>query len=87
MDTTPFEIQYQHRNGLTTAIIHPCCREGNVVDYAVWINDKLAFMLTRDVENKSSWVIGLKNADDDIAEDVVQSIGQAIDQHLLNQQT
>jgi len=86
MGTTPFEIQYQHRNGLTTAMIHPCCREDNVVDYAVWIDDKLAFMLTKDVEDRSRWVIGLKNADDEIAADVVRNIGHAIDQHLVNQQ-
>ena len=85
MNTSPFEIQYHHRNGLTTAVIHPCCKEDSVVDYEVWIDDKLVFMATKDVEDKARWVVGLKNADDDISEEVIQSIGNAIDEQLSKQ--
>ncbi|MBC7933945.1 MAG: hypothetical protein H7Y86_01110 [Rhizobacter sp.] len=82
--TTPFEIQYIHNGVIETANIQPCCKEENVVDYAVWQNDKLIFTMTRDMVNQDHWAIALKNADDSFEDEMVQHIGAAIDQHQRN---
>ena len=80
-ENTPFEIQYVHNGIVETANIHPCCREDNVVDYAVWQNNKLIFTMTRDMVDKNHWAIAMKNADDDFDNEMVQHIGGAIDHH------
>ena len=83
-ETTPFDVQYEHNGVIATANIHPCCKEDNVVDYAVWQNDKLIFTMTRDMVDKDHWAIALKNSDDSFEDDMVQHIGAAIDQHQRN---
>lgn len=82
MDTAPFNIYYVHNGNMVSAEIHPCCREDNVVDYAVWMDEKLAFTIARSIENKERWVVALKNADDEIDEELVQSIGATIEKKL-----
>lgn len=82
MDTSSFNIYYEHNGNRISTEIHPCCNEDNVVDYAVWIEDKLAFTIARSVDNKERWVVALKNADDDIDEALVQSIGATIEKKL-----
>lgn len=81
MDTSPFTIQYLQDGEVHTASIHPCCKEDNIVDYAVWQNDKLLYTITRDVHDDRHWVIALKNADDDFDASMVQQVGMAIEQH------
>lgn len=78
MDTTAFTVNFTHNGSSDTAEIRPCCKEDNVVDYAVWMDDKLLFTITRDAENNDHWVIALKNADDEFEEDMIQSIGAGI---------
>ena len=78
MDTTPFTIQFAHLGETETAEIQPCCREDNVVDYAVWIDDKLVFTIARRPGNDQRWVVALKNADDDFDDELVQNIGAEI---------
>ena len=78
MDTTPFVIEYEQGLRTKTAEVRPCCREDNIVDYAVWIDNKLAFTIARDVNDKERWVVALRNADDHIDDTVVQNIGAAI---------
>jgi len=78
MDTSAFTINFIHKDKPVTAEIHPCCREDNVVDYAVWMDDKLAFTITREPENRGHWVIALRNADDEFDDDMIQSIGTRI---------
>lgn len=84
MDTSPFNIEYLHNGTRHIANVHPCCKEDNVVDYAIWQNDKLLFTMTHDMVNKNHWSIALKNADDSFADEMVQRIGAAIDQHQIN---
>lgn len=81
MDTTPFDITYLHNGIEKKATIHPCCREDNIVDYAVWQNDKLSFTITRDPSDPGYWVVALKNADDDFEEEMIQAIGTAVSRH------
>jgi hypothetical protein len=83
MDITPFIIGYKVNNNIQQAEIRPCCREDNVVDYAVRISGKLTFTITRDVIN-DRWVVALKNADEIIDDDEVQRIGNAIQQKYSN---
>ena len=82
MDTAAFNIYYVHNGIKVSAEIHPCCGEDNVVDYAVWIDEKLAFTIARSMQNKERWVVALKNADDEIDEELVQSIGETIEKKL-----
>ena len=82
MDTSAFNIYYEHNGKRVSAEIHPCCSQDNVVDYAVWIDEKLAFTIARSLEDKDRWVVALKNADDDIDEELVQSIGTTIEKKL-----
>ncbi|MEP6675556.1 MAG: hypothetical protein ABJA78_10385 [Ferruginibacter sp.] len=74
MDITPFTIPYQ--SGV--AEIRPCCKEDNVVDYAVWTENKLAFTITRDPDDEDRWVIAMKNADDNFSDELVQETGKKI---------
>lgn len=77
MDTIPFIVHSQ----LGKAEIRPCCRENNVVDYAVWLDNKLAFTVAKDLEQHERWVVALKNADDIIGDQLVQEIGNQIAAH------
>jgi hypothetical protein len=84
-DTTAFPISYEHDGKMNHAEIQPCCREDNIVDYAVYQDSKLAFTIAHDSANAGRWVIAMKNADDHIPEDVVQAIGAAIDKKQIAQ--
>ena len=84
MNTTPFNIYYEYEEGLYHAQIRPCCREGSVIDYAVWEDDELAFTMTRHIET-GKWVVALKNADDFIDDEQVQAIGAVIEQKIREQ--
>jgi len=79
MDTTPFKISYQHDGIRQYAEIHPCCKEDNIVDYIVYKEGKLAFTITRNAADNNHWIVALKNADDIIEEEMLQSIGREID--------
>lgn len=85
MDITPFNVLYTVCGAESIAEIRPCCREDNVVDYAVWIDKKLGFTITRDTNQPEHWVIAMKNADTDINDDMVQSIGEAINKNYHEQ--
>ncbi len=78
MDITPFNIYYSTDNVMTTVEVRPCCKEDNVVDYAIWNKDKLGFTLTKD-KQAGRWVVALKNADDDIVDELVQLLGREIE--------
>ena len=81
MDTTPYTINYWYKDQLANAEIRPCCKEDNVVDYAIWENDKLAFTVTKitDAPQGKKWVIALKNSDHLVEDELVQLIGTEID--------
>ena len=79
MNTAAFPVSFPYREGIETADIHPCCREDNIVDYAVWHKDQLAFTITRHADDKAHWVVALRNADDEVDEAMVQAIGAEID--------
>lgn len=81
MDNTPFNIQFFQEDILQTARIEPCCKDDNIVDYAVWQNGKLQFTITRAAADSSHWVVAMKNADDDFEEALLQQIGEAIEAH------
>jgi hypothetical protein len=83
MDTTPFNISYQHNGMIENVSIHPCCNDNNIVDYAVWQNGKLSFTITKDNHDISRWKIALKNSDDTFDDELVQNIGAAIHQHQI----
>ena len=77
MDINPFPITFIEGSRYITAEIRPCCKEDNVVDYAVWIKDRLAFTVTKN--DNSDWVVAMHNADVDIDAISIQQIGKAID--------
>lgn len=81
MDISAFRIYYVYKEVLYSAEIRPCCREDNVLDYAVWNDDQLSFTIARHKET-NEWVIALKNADDDIEDELVQLIGAEIDKKI-----
>ena len=82
MDLNPFFIRFLYQDNWIDAKVRPCCRIDNIVDYAVWIKGKLEFTLTRNdhAAGDSGWVVALKNADNKVDNQVVQVIGQAIEQ-------
>jgi hypothetical protein len=80
MDTTPFHINFHYGNSWLDAEIKPCCNKDNVVDYAVWIDDKLLFTIARHAKDNERWLIALKNADDEFDNALIQGIGRAIDE-------
>ncbi|RYD74262.1 MAG: hypothetical protein EOP53_18610 [Sphingobacteriales bacterium] len=84
IDSKPFDIEYLHNGSQQRANIQPCCKENNIVDYAVWQNGKLHFTITRDMVDKHHWSIAIKNADDDFDEEMIQNIGAAIEYHQRN---
>jgi hypothetical protein len=84
MNTTPFIISYRQNGIEKRAEIRPCCREDSIVDYAVYTNGRLNFTITRNVDHPKHWVIAMKNADEEIGEDAVQSIGAEIDKIKRN---
>lgn len=81
MDITPFVIHYLYYGQMTEAEIRPCCKEENVVDYAVWMNGKLEFTITKvkDAPQGSQWTVALKNADNLVDQKLVQIMGAEID--------
>ncbi|MDO9376858.1 MAG: hypothetical protein Q7T76_20695 [Ferruginibacter sp.] len=82
MDLTPFTVYYQYHDKWESSEIRPCCREDNVVDYAIWKEDKLAFTITKvKTEPAHHWVIAVKNADDSIEDELVQILGAEIDRN------
>ena len=81
MDTSPFNIYYVHHDVMHAVQVRPCCREDNIVDYAVWDKDKLLFTITKNADTKK-WVIALKNADDEIEDELVQLIGLEIEKKM-----
>jgi len=83
MNTSPFTIYYVYKGASYSAEIRPCCREDNVVDYAVWIEHLLAFTLTRQADT-GKWVVALKNADDDFNDEMLQLIGAEIEKKMAD---
>ncbi|MEO6732302.1 MAG: hypothetical protein ABIN01_13880 [Ferruginibacter sp.] len=79
MDITPYNIIYWNGYTLTPAQVRPCCREDNVVDYAIYADNKLMCTITKSGEG-DRWVVSLKNADTSIDDEIIQGIGSAIDQ-------
>ncbi len=80
MDTSAFLINFSYKGKPFAVEIRPCCKEDNVVDYAIWENGKLLFTITREYGNHTHWVIALKNSDDDFDDEMIQDIGNKIDQ-------
>lgn len=83
MDISAFTVYYKYRHELYPAEIRPCCREDNVVDFAVWDKGRLVFTLTRHA-GKQKWVVALKNADDHFTDELVQCIGNAIEKVIAD---
>lgn len=86
MDITPFTVYYVKHDKMHAAEIRPCCREDNVVDYAVWEDDLLAFTIAHHADSQK-WVVALKNADNDIEDELVQLIGAEIDKKNAHKKT
>lgn len=81
MDISPFTVYYVQQDVMNSVKIEPCCREDNVVDYAVWNDGLLAFTITQHTATKK-WVVALKNADDTINDDLVRLIGAEIEKKM-----
>jgi hypothetical protein len=80
MDTNPFTIRFLYHDDWLEAEIKPCCKEDSIVDYAVWMRNKLEFTVTKDRTNPGDqWVVALQNADDTVDPVMVQTIGREID--------
>ncbi len=78
-DTAAYTISYLDEGTLQQARIQPCCREDNIVDYAVYVDDKLLLTIARDDTRTGHWLVAMKNADDEISDETVQNIGREID--------
>jgi len=84
MDITPFFITNLPAANTAAAIeVRPCCREDNVVDYAIWIHNKLAYTITYS-DSGNKWIVALKNADEDVDDYMVQRIGAEIERRNKN---
>lgn len=83
MDISPFTVYYVQQDVMDSVKIQPCCREDSVVDYAVWTEGQLAFTITQHAATKK-WVVALKNADDDINDQLVQLIGAEIEKKMAD---
>jgi len=81
MDITPYKITYRQDDILNSAEVRPCCREDNVVDYAIYEDNQLLFTITKSNADGGKWLISLKNADKEVDEAIVQNIGLEIDRH------
>ena len=85
MNITPFTINHLIAlEGEQEAEIRPCCNEDNVVDYAVWRNNQLAFTITYNII-KQRWIVALKNADEYVDDTMVQQIGAEIENRYKNE--
>jgi len=84
MDITPYKIGYSHGYKLHTAEVKPCCDKNNVVDYAIYINSRLAFNITRP-DPLGKWIVSLKNVDNPVDDEMVQGIGTEIEKHNQRQ--
>lgn len=78
MNTDPYIITFWNGETIKEAEVKPCCDVNNVVDYAIYINNQLEFNVTKSIDS-GQWVVSLKNADDNIPDEVVQNIGIEID--------
>lgn len=84
MDLTPFNVYFIHHDVMDSVQVRPCCREDNVVDYAIWEKNELAFTITPHAGTQK-WVVALKNADDDIDDELVQLIGAQIEKKMVDE--
>lgn len=78
-ETKAFKIFYTINGLQKEAEIQPCCHEDNIVDYAVYEEGKLVFTIAPDIKDPGHWAIAMKNADEQINDSIVQSIGTEID--------
>lgn len=82
ISTKSFPITYTQDGITREAQVQPCCREDNIVDYAVYQEGRLVFTIAHDPAKNQRWVIAMKNADDEIPDAVVQAVGAAIDNKI-----
>ncbi|MCW3082138.1 MAG: hypothetical protein JWR87_3568 [Segetibacter sp.] len=85
MDTQPFFVEYLHKDDSEIAEVKPCCQENNVFYYDIYIRNQYQFTVTpsADEEEGLAWKISLKNADKNIEPELINTIGQQIEKHLL----
>jgi hypothetical protein len=78
MNNSPFNTDIIMGGRYVNVQVRPCCSDNNVVDYAIWIKDKLEFTIAKD-QTAGKWVIAMINADDEIEDATLQQLGIAID--------
>jgi diadenosine tetraphosphate (Ap4A) HIT family hydrolase len=78
-NTAAYIISFLNEGSLQQARIQPCCRQDNIVDYAVYVDEKLLLTIARDDTRPGHWLVAMKNADDEISDETVQNIGREID--------
>ena len=85
MDLSPFEVQFKHGNMVQLAEVRPCCREDDVIYYDIWMDNLYQYTITPGLidEEKPGWRIALKNADKDVNQELIQTIGVEIESHYL----
>jgi hypothetical protein len=85
MEIQPFFIEYLYKDNSEIAEVKPCCQEDNVFYYDIYIRNEYQFTVTPsvDMERGMTWKISLKNADKNIEKEIIASIGQEIEKHLL----
>jgi hypothetical protein len=85
MDTKPFFIEYSYKNEPELAEVKPCCQENNVFYYDISIQNQYQFTITpsSDDERGLCWRISLKNADKHVDEELIDLIGEQIEEHYL----
>ncbi len=85
MDISPFFIEFEYEGEWILAEVKPCCQEDDVFYYDISINNQFQYTITQGSahDEKNSWKVALKNADKPNNPNLVQFIGEQIDQHYM----
>ena len=85
MDISPFYIEFLFGDEWILAEVKPCCQEDNVFYYDISINNQFQYTITPGGNDTDTpgWKIALKNADREVDPELVQMIGEQIDQHYV----
>ncbi len=86
MDLQPFFIEFAYKGKNELAEVKPCCRQNNVFYYDISMKNTYQFTITPTLDDgkRMEWKISLKNADKDVAPQLIELIGTEIEKHLLH---
>ncbi len=84
MITTSFFIEFFYNEKPVLTEVKPCCKENNVFYYDIVIKNQYQFTITPTSEDKGiTWKVLFKNADKQVDLELIDIIGNEIENHLL----